>query len=264
MTSTRPMPTPDASRTGEVLSPDRIIGLVWESAVHSFVRAILIVVFGSIAAGMLGSLWKEMIPSHPPELGQKLEAEEATVQPAPPSHSWIDALNEHRFIIVFGLVLIPTLSLNITRAVRGDSFGAGGRVRLRSEKVVKQVSENWFGLIVGNAFGAAIAAAVVGWVSQWTLSAMVLRAILAPLSNVLSAILGEAHARTIQDWFAWYGANQYRFMFWVFYLSAIIDDLGLPNFKTLGRWLGRRTRQKRAAHQASACSDSIDSHRPSA
>lgn len=258
------MQTPDANRPGEALSVDRIFGLVWESAVHSFVRAILIVVFGSIAAGMLGSFWKEMIPSHPPELVPKPEAEEAAIQASQPLHPWIDTLNEHRFIIVFGLVLIPTLSLNITRAVRGENGGADNRVTSRSGKILKQVSENWFGLIVGNAFGAAISAAVVGWVSQWSLSAMVLKAVLAPLTSVLSAIFGEAHSRTIQDWFAWYGANQYRFMFWVFYLSAIMDDLGLPNFKTLGRWLGRRTRQKRAAQQAGACSDSIDSHGSSA
>ncbi|HWW01402.1 MAG TPA: hypothetical protein VNZ64_17025 [Candidatus Acidoferrum sp.] len=30
--------------------------------------------------------------------------------------------------------------------------------------------------------------------------------------------------------------NQFKFTFWFFYTAAICDDLGLPNFKTLGRY----------------------------
>lgn len=261
MTSTRPMQTPGADSRTETLSANRIISLLWESAVQSFVQAILIVVLGTIAAGLLGNLWKEMIPSHPPAFIQKPEAEEAPVKSAHVGHAWTNSLTDHRLALVFALIFMPTLGLNLAKAVRGERSGS---VPSRSEMMLKQISENWFGLLVGNAFGAAVAAAVVGWVSQWALSAMILRAILPSLTGVLSSILGEAHSRTVQDWFAWYGANQYRFTFWIFYLSAIIDDLGLPNFKTIGRWLARSIRQSPAAQPAAACSDPIDSHGPSA
>ena len=38
----------------------------------------------------------------------------------------------------------------------------------------------------------------------------------------------------------WYGDNQFKFMFWLFYSAAICDDLGLPNYKALARFLWQR------------------------
>jgi hypothetical protein len=49
-------------------------------------------------------------------------------------------------------------------------------------------------------------------------------------------------AGSVGRWYWWYGQNQAKFLFWLLYSAAICDDLGLPNYKTLIRWGGRRLR----------------------
>jgi hypothetical protein len=44
----------------------------------------------------------------------------------------------------------------------------------------------------------------------------------------------------VESFVHWYKANHYRFIFWLLYTAAICDDLGLPNYKALGRFLWRR------------------------
>ena len=77
--------------------------------------------------------------------------------------------------------------------------------------------------------------------------------------NLAESLLGKGSAGSFHDWASWYGDNQYRFTFWFLYLAAIGDDLGIPNFKTLGRWLGRKVRNRNETTAAPSAPPEIKS-----
>ncbi len=225
-----------------VLNVDSLVTAVFESAVEAFVRTILVMVFGSIALGITGSIWKEMAPSAPPGF-VKPEAESASSSAA---HSWATVLDQNLFAIIFGLIFVLTLGFRLWGRAPDDPK-SGGTSRL--QRFGHQLSENWFEIIVMNAIGAMISAMVLFWVQQFTpmkmLLGWVLDSVLGGIQSALSALFGAGIGGKFGAWFSWYGQNQLQFLFWFLYLAAICDDLGLPNFKTLGRWLGRRVRHAR-------------------
>jgi len=231
--------SPDAGQTNP-LSRDGLIEVLWESAVESFFRAILVIVFGTIALGLASGIWDQMAPSRPPGFDPKPQLEAPA--PGSPRATWI---GEHHFVIVFGVIFTLTVWLRLTRSeARTDQAGALSHLR----KMGQHLSENWFGLILRNALGAILSAFVVVWVQQFTLANMIfhwlLGAVLAQLQSLVQHILGGGGANTFQAWLNWYDDNQLKFMFWFFYLSAICDDLGIPNFKTLGLRLVRSLRHR--------------------
>ena len=118
----------------------------------------------------------------------------------------------------------------------------------RLTRASRHFSQHWFGLIIGNAVGAVIAAMVAVWVQQFTLTRMLFGWWLASAAEgmqpAMHGFLGARTGDALNAWVHWYGDNQLKFTFWLFYLAAIGDDLGIPNFKTFGRWLGRRARQR--------------------
>jgi len=230
-------PPPRDSPPPTILNLDRVIAILWRSAVESFIRAVLVVVFGSIAVSMASGLWEEMVPSRPPVFGHQLEAEN-TPPGAPPR--WETWFGEHRFVIVFGLIFTLTSWFQL---VREKQQTEASKAESHLNKITHHLSENWFGLVVGNAFGALISAIVLAWVQRFTFANLVfnwlLDSVLSALQSLMHQLLGGGRADTFDAWFRWYGDNQLKFAFWFFYLSAICDDLGIPNFKTLGRRLAR-------------------------
>jgi hypothetical protein len=229
---------PQDSHPPEILGLDRIVAILWESAVQSFIRAILVVVFGSIAISMASGIWQEMAPSRPPGFEQRPKAEATSPSPLP---GWETRFSEHRFLIIFVLIFVLTLWF---RLVGRKLDPEESKTMSHLGKITNNLSENWFGLIVGNALGALISAVVLVWVQRFTFASLLfhwlLESVLASLQNLAQHLLGTGRTNAAQAWFSWYGDNQLRFTFWFFYLSAICDDLGIPNFKTLGRRLGRK------------------------
>jgi hypothetical protein len=225
----------------ESLSLDTVFGILWESAVDALVKSILILALGSIAIDLTAGIWREMAPSLPPGFGVKPEAEETS---SIGRSAWGDILDQHRFGIIFGLVFIPTFC---GRMARRNGKGVESKDASRLEKIGKRLSEEWFGLVVGNAFGAWITTIIVVWAQQFSVTKMLLHWLLEPvlaeIQTIIHHLLGAGRANAFQAWLNWYGENQLKFTFWFFYLAAICDDLGIPNFKTLGRWLGRRIRR---------------------
>ena len=224
------------------LSPDRIVAAVWESAVQAFVKGIVVSILGSVVIGVAGSIWEEMVPSAPPGFTTKPEAETAH---SSIWHSLGAALDHHAFLVVFGVIFVPTLWFRL--AEKGTGVEAEGGSRLH--KMGRTLFENWFGLLVLNAFGAIVSAIIVTWVQQFTLVRILfgwlLDSLVAGAQHLADSIFGTAAGTGIGAWWDWYGENQFKFNFWLLYLAAICDDLGLPNFKTLGRWLGRKVRQRK-------------------
>src|SRR5262249_15753681 len=138
---------------------------------------------------------------------------------------------------------------------RGFQAEQGNGCSTHAQRIGKHLSENWFGLIVGNAFGALISAMVVVWVQQFSTWYWILHLLLDSIASsghtVGTAVFGNNGANAIGSWFGWYGENQLKLTFWAFYFAAICDDLGIPNLKTLGRWCWMRLRkhlEKQACH----------------
>jgi len=229
---------PQDSRQPEMLSLDRIIAILWQTAVQSFVRAFLVVVFGGVAINVASSIWDEMVPSRPPGFAQPVQAE---IKAAGALSLWETWFGEHLFFIVFCLIFALTAWFRLVRE-KQQIEESKAESHLRS--ITHALSENWFGLIVGNAFGALISAILLVWVQKFTFASMIfnwlLGSVLSIFQSLAHGLLGAGAAGSLDAWFSWYGDNQLKFTFWFFYLSAICDDLGIPNFKTLGRRLARR------------------------
>lgn len=229
---------PQESHPPAPLSLDRVSAILWESAVESFIRAILVSVFGGIAISMASGIWEEMAPSRPPGFRHQAEAENLPPGAPPRWETWF---GEHRFAIIFAIIFALTVWF---RLVRERQRSEESKAESHLAKITHHVSENWFRLVVGNAFGALISAIVLLWGQRFTFANLlfhwVLESVLSGLQSFVHQLLGTGRTETFEAWFNWYGANQLKFTFWFFYLSAICDDLGLPNFKTLGRRLARK------------------------
>jgi hypothetical protein len=233
---------PDSASTPSVgLSLDRVVSTLFESAVEALVKTILVLIFGSIALGIAGEIWRQMTPSAPPGFEIRPEAELTPGMGWSARAAWF---NEHVWLILFGIIFAGTLGIRLMR--RGGT-GEKSRARSRLERLASRLSEEWFGLIVANAFGAMVCAIVLVSVQQFSFSRMVIQWLLSSLlggiRNIASNLFGTTAVDSMQAWVNWYGANQIKFNFWFFYVAAICDDLGIPNLKSLGRRMGRRARQ---------------------
>lgn len=231
----RPPPQPG---TADTVEPGGVFAVLRTSAVKALPEAILVLVMGNIAVGMVGGIWHQMAPSLPPGMDGK------TFSSAGHSLSSIlswKPIREHQFLIVYTIFFLHNLRLRLF-----------GKPRLEPEDPAdseawserRRLVRGWFGVIVVNAFGAMLSALALYWAQQFSLSQFLWHAVLAPVGNFLqslmASIFGASSASRLQDWISWYGANQFKFNFWLLYLAAICDDLGIPNLKTLGRWGWRR------------------------
>jgi hypothetical protein len=232
----------EGSRQPEILNLDRVPGVVWGSAVDAFVKSILVMVFGNLILGIAGGIFGQMTPSAPPGFGSQPEAESTS---SIPWASWRGGLREHQFLVVFVVVLVSTIWARLTS---GEGNGEKSQRVARLGRMRRHFSKDWFGLIVGNALGAMISAMVLNWVQQFTptklLFGWLLGSLWTGLQGLVQDLSGAHGAESLTAWVNWYGDNQLKFTFWALYLASVCDDLGIPNLKTLGRWLGRRFRKR--------------------
>jgi len=138
---------PENGSPREILTVDRVVAIIWETAVESFVRAILVIVFGSIAIGIASEIWGDMVPSRPPGFAAKPEAE---ATPATPHHEWGAQFAEHRFMIVFSLMFVLTAWFRLFGHRQSAHWSEAGR---HVTRITHHLSENWFRMIVGNPSG---------------------------------------------------------------------------------------------------------------
>ncbi len=251
-----------AQRSGrpELLSRERVLAAMWESVVDAFVKSILVLLFGSIAIGLVSGIWRQMTPSTPPGFSNKPELEST---PSTSGHSWEAALDRHRFLIVFGVIFAATLWIRLMSLHHpGEEARRGSRL----QRIGRRLAGQWFGLIIVNAFGALITAMVLAWFQRFTVTKMLfgwlLDSVVAGIQNALNALPGASGADAFKAWCNWYYENQLRFNFWVFYLAAICDDLGVPNSKTLGRWIGRKLRKWKNAQDTEPPTSGADTRNP--
>ena len=154
-------------------------------------------------------------------------------------------MEEHQLWIVFTVFFI----LNLRARISGPSLSGGREGRL--QRAVRRLRKEGFGLLVTNAFGAMIAAWMASLVTNFSWFQVCLHwafdAIAPTLNHMANGLFGKGQTGAVQDWWNWWGDNQLKFNFWLFYISAICDDLGIPNLKTLARFFWRRARHRFSA-----------------
>lgn len=230
-------------------TPGTIVNALWSSAIDAFVKTILLLVMGNVALALLGGVFHAMAPSAPPFLaghsGVQTDANSASIV-----HYWWSLVRNHQFLIVYAIMLLVMLRTRLIGVIPGLPVLIP-LPETRLQKVGAQISKNWFRLIIGNAFGALTTAIVVYFVERFTgaqiLLGLLLAATLPALTAMATFVVGSPVVNFIGGLFAWYGDNQLKFNFWVLYLAAVSDDLGIPNLKTLAHLLWTRLRSRPAA-----------------
>jgi hypothetical protein len=162
----------------------------------------------------------------------KLEAESSPLD--------FSFFREHRYALIF---LVLFCGITAGRLLKYSPNEDQRRAAAWSKRAFRRMSDQWFGLIVVNAFVTVIAVMIIKFTQQFTLTAFLWHIVgdlvTALIRNVANLFSTEA-VQYVENFVAWCKANQPRFLFWLLYTAAICDDLGLPNYKTLGRFVWRR------------------------
>jgi hypothetical protein len=223
------------------IKPAAIPGILLECAFGAVVQGFLVLVMGGVAVSILGGLLHDKIPSLPLGLSESMNPGAKTV--AAWQAVWA-VVKANRLWIISMVFFAHAIWSRFFPHIGKKTPSRGAR---RLSRAFNELSSNWFGLLIGNAFGATITAMLVILVGNFSLSKILLHTLLGGIADSLmrvgGAILGAGAMDAIRGLCSWYGANQFKFTFWVLFLGAMLDDLGLPNFKTLGRWLWRRLRR---------------------
>jgi len=214
------------------------VNVIFASATEAFGSAFLLWILGGVAISIASSFAGDMIPSLPPGFGGP---EASNTHQAGLHLAWWDAARGSALGLFFAIFFVHSLWVGF----HGGGVGAGRRM----ERILSNLRENWFGLIVGNAISAWVAILVLGVVQNFSPVQMLWHAVsgmVLPVTREIGRfVLGEANYAGWGVWFSWYGDNQMKLDFWIIYLSGAFDDLGVPNFKTLARWVWRRMQKRK-------------------
>ncbi|HUD47657.1 MAG TPA: hypothetical protein VMR33_12550 [Candidatus Baltobacteraceae bacterium] len=208
---------------------------ILSSATEAFTGAFMVWILGRVAINIAGSISRRMVPSLPPGFGGP--------QAGHPN-AWWHALRGAALGIFFSIFFIHSLWEGFHRK--------GERAGTRLERILSRLRENWFSLIVGNAIGAWVAIFLLSIVPNFSPLKMLLQwvcGLVLPLVREVGLfVFGASNAASLNDWFSWYNANQMKLYFWILYSGGAFDDLGVPNFKTLARWVWHRMQRRRSAN----------------
>ena len=211
-----------------------ILGL---SAKEALFMAFLVSILGSIAIGILSGICGQMTPSLPPGL----EGHPAlTSAPAQWWHASQNAIHRHAFAILFLALFVVKSALRLAHYARNSRLRKAAALTLRA---TRRMSRDWFSLLISNAFAAFVGVLVLQFVQEFSLTHWLWEAGRNVVCQVLEAagrLVGGSLPGLLERWFAWFGANQTKFAFWLLYSAALCDDLGLPNYKTLARRAWKR------------------------
>jgi hypothetical protein len=218
---------------GRTLTPGTAASILWDCAWEALILAFLVQVFGGVAVGLAGSVWRRMTPSLPPGL-----ASEPGVKPgASPA---LSLSSRERLGLIFGVLFVGMAAGRLMRYSRNQERrnAAAGLTR-----ITRRVATEWFRLVVVNAIIASVMVYVLQFTSRFTWMKglwHLLGGLVQPLIQAVAGFLPDGPLGAIKGWVNWFNANQLKFSFWLLYSAAICDDLGLPNYKALGRFLWRR------------------------
>lgn len=233
------LPAPARSNRAVELTAEKAVALAWQSIGQTIGLAFTIWLLGGVALSIVSGFCKGMIPALPPGVNDDFRGAQTAGQWW---HAFSLAAHRHSLAIIF-VVLVACRT-----GVRLAHYSTNPRLRRLAARMVRaahRVRGQWFSLLVKNAIGAFVAVLVMGIVQQFSWSQILWGMVVDILRPVLEAIghlLGLEGPGLLGQWWGWYGDNQTKFLFWLFYSAGICDDLGLPNYKALARWGWRRAR----------------------
>jgi len=215
----------------------KLTEILFDSAIEAVFLAFLVQIMGEVAVGLVSGIWRDMTPSLPPVLAGEPAAETAT------QSVLLAFIRSHPFAILFGLIFVGKGAGQLAHYSRNKDHRKAAAWLKRG---LRRVSEQWFSLVVVNAFNAFVAVLVLGIIQQFSWTHFLwewVAHLFDPLIHAIAKMLpGHGFLGLIEGLVAWYNSNQLKFTFWLFYSAAICDDLGLPNYKTLTRYVWRRLR----------------------
>ncbi len=227
------------------ITPGSVGESLFPCACEALVLAILVQIAGNVILGVVGGLWHQMTPSLPP-----IVAEEPVRGASSP---WLFRLfHQHQLAFIFGVLFVGKVATRLaskaqTEKQRKAAAWVGG--------LFARITDGWFSLIVVNAFIAAATVFALGIARQFSLTHFVWQAVGNTCNEIVRAIAGvlpgEGGWAFLKSWVGWYHANEPKFLFWVLYIGAICDDLGLPNYKTWSSRVWRRCFRRSARNQSS-------------
>ncbi len=206
--------------------------ILWVSGKEALLMAFLVSILGSVAIGILSGICGQMIPSLPPVLDGHPGLTSA------PAHWWHasrNAIHRHGFAVLFLALFMVKLALRLAH------YSTQPRLRkaaARALRAARRFSQDWFSLLIKNAFVAFVGVLVLQVVQNFSFTHWLWQAVMNVLYQGLEAaarLVGGTLPGLLERWFSWFGANQTKFTFWLLYSAAICDDLGLPNYKTLAQ-----------------------------
>jgi hypothetical protein len=226
------LPRP-ANRPARRLDFEAVTDIVLDCALESIIFAFMVQIMGSVVIGSVSWVWHDMTPSLPPVISHKPAAEAAT------STSFdFSFFHAHQFAILFTVIFIGKALAQLARYSRNPDHRNAAALVLRA---YRRVSDEWFSLVVVNAFTAFVGVLVLQVTQEFTLTRIIWQVIVAVCHPLIDAIVRYIPGGgIIGALVGWYNDNQFKFAFWLLYSAAICDDLGLPNYKTLCRFLWRR------------------------
>jgi len=228
------MPQTETTRIAAPPQRGNAFDILISSAGSAVATAFLVWILGGVAFSIAGGFAGEMIPSLPPGF---------TASPAGPAHRELwKPLQGVAFSALFVVFFLHSLWIGFR--------APGVASNHRALRLLARLRNHWFGLIVGNAISAWVAAAILSAIPNFSLTHVLCQwvwsAITPPLASICRHFFGATNASTWTDWYSWYQTNNHRLYFWLLYLAGACDDLGLPNFKTLARFAWRRYHQRQA------------------
>ena len=229
-----PEPCSPPAKAPKPLTAERVGDILFESAGQALLLAFLVLLLGGLAVELVGGILRDMTPSMPvPVHRQLLEAESS------PAGNAVGAwLRQHRFALLFALFFAARSAARLLKYSSNETHRYAAAL---TSRILRVVSKDWFSLVVVNAFTAFWLTMVIQWTQSFSWKQFVWRTVADEISREFPALLKIVPGSGLLGaLFAWYQSNQVKFTFWLLYSAAICDDLGLPNYKSLWRWLRRR------------------------
>ena len=144
---------PSGKQASKPLTLSKATELVWESACEAAILAFFVLIFGSIALGMVSGLWREMTPALPPLVigDPNLEAE-------PSSKFDFTFFREHRAALIFAAMFV---GVTAGRLLKHAGTPQQQQAAAWAQRAFSRLSEQWFKLIVINALMGLVGAMIL-------------------------------------------------------------------------------------------------------
>jgi hypothetical protein len=244
--------TSSSSKRADRLEPltfGKATNILWECAWSALILAFLVQIFGTLAVGLVSGVWSEMTPSLPPGLAGRPD----------PEALWdFRFFHQHQFALIFAMLFIAKAAGRFVRYSRNEHHRNAAAWMKRASR---GISGQWFSLVVINAFVALGAVLMVQLAQKFSFTHWLwhfLASLFDPVISAIASVFPSRFVGAVKSLAGWYDANHFKFIFWLFYSAAICDDLGLPNYKTLGRFLWRRFWIRRKSVAASTTPRTAD------